>query len=172
MYFKALPKIIYPWKDKTGKQRQIVTPDIFRRVHIDKYFKNKLNLVAMYVSDAETPEKVAYDYYGSAKYHWLVLLSNNIVNTIDEWPKGANGLTDYISDKYGSDNSSDVHHYVETADKSIIVDWDATRLSNAEIEPVTNRQYEEDVNETKRQIFLLDKIFLKDIVSQYKKLVK
>ena len=56
--------------------------------------------------------------------------------------------------------------------KSIIVDWDATRLSNAEIEPVTNTQYEDDLNEKKRQIFVLDKIFLKDIVAQYKKLVK
>ena len=45
MYFRALPKMIYPWKDANKKQRQIIVPDIFRRVHVDKFFKNKLNLV-------------------------------------------------------------------------------------------------------------------------------
>tara|TARA_X000001036_G_C20148749_1_gene590475 strand:- start:17 stop:535 length:519 start_codon:yes stop_codon:yes gene_type:complete len=172
MYFRALPKMIYPWKDANKKQRQIIVPDIFRRVHVDKFFKNKLNLVAMYVNDGETPEKVAYDYYGSTKYHWIVLLSNDIVNVAEEWPRGQRDLNNYIKDKYGSSNATDVHHYVETDNKSIIVDWDATRLSNAEIEPVTNTQYEDDLNEKKRQIFVLDKIFLKDIVAQYKKLVK
>ena len=48
---------------------------------------------------------------------------------------------------------------------SIIVDWDGTRLANGEIRSCYKQtDYEEDVNETKRQIFLLDKIFLKDIV--------
>ena len=61
MYFKALPTILYPWKDKDKKQRQVIVPDIFRRVHIDKYFKNRLNLVAMYVNDGETAEQVAYN---------------------------------------------------------------------------------------------------------------
>ena len=37
---------------------------------------------------------------------------------------------------------------------------------------VTNNDYEEEINNNKRQIFLLDKIFLKDIVAQYKKLVR
>tara|TARA_Y100000389_G_C17234568_1_gene399886 strand:+ start:15 stop:533 length:519 start_codon:yes stop_codon:yes gene_type:complete len=172
MYFKALPTILYPWKDKDKKQRQVIVPDIFRRVHIDKYFKNRLNLVAMYVNDGETAEQVAYNYYGSTKYHWIVLLSNNIVNVVDEWPKGSRQLADYVTDKYGSNNGTDVHHYVESDDSDIIVDWNATRLANGEIKAVTNTDYETDLNETKRQIYLLDKIFLKDIVVQYKKLVK
>ena len=41
MYFKTLPKMGYPWKDKNKKQHSALTPDIFRRVHIDKYFKNR-----------------------------------------------------------------------------------------------------------------------------------
>ena len=100
------------------------------------------------------------------------MLSNNIVNVLDEWPKGSRQLADYVTDKYGSNNGTDVHHYVESDDSDIIVDWNATRLANGEIKAVTNTDYETDLNETKRQIYLLDKIFLKDIVVQYKKLVK
>ena len=38
MYFKPFPKLFYP----TGKTKTIV-PDIFRRVHLDKFFaKTKL----------------------------------------------------------------------------------------------------------------------------------
>lgn len=172
MYFKTLPKMGYPWKDKNKKQHSALTPDIFRRVHIDKYFKNRNNLLSLYVQDNETPEILAHNYYGNSKYHWIILLANNIVDIRKEWPMGSRDLTAYIDQKYGINNGSSVHHYVEAVDDTIIVDWDQTRLSNAEIKAVTNREYEEDRNERKRQIFLLDKAFLKDIVTQYKKLVK
>ena len=172
MFFKALPKIFYPWKASDGVPHRAVTPDIFRRVQVDKFFKNRLNLVAIYLDDLDTPESVAYKYYGSTKYHWIVLLSNNIIDVEREWPLSNSNLEGYIKDKYGANNGTSVHHYVDSTHDHITVDWDATRLANGEIKAVTNNDYEEEINNNKRQIFLLDKIFLKDIVAQYKKLVR
>ncbi len=171
MYFKALPRMIYPWKDKTGKFHGAVVPDIFRRVHLDKFFKNRQLLEDEWVEDGDMPEHVAYKYYGSMEYHWIVLLSNNIVDVRSEWPLSHRSLVDYVEDKYGSGNASAVHHYVDTTN-NYIVDWDAAKLNAGTIKAVTNYDYETEINDNKRQITLLNKQFLKDIVTQYKKLVK
>jgi len=167
MYFKAMPKIFYP----TGKGGQTVTTDIFRRVQLDKFFKNRTNLGAYYIPDGMTPELVAKQQYGSTKYHWIVLLANEILDVQREWPKSNEEITLYVKDKYGADNSTDVHHYVLTANKTIVVDWDAVKSADGTYTAVTNRDYEEEVNDTKRQIFILDPIFLSSIVKQFRSLI-
>ena len=172
MYFKALPKIKYPWKDNTGLIKGAIVPDIFRRIQLDKFFSNRTTLQEFFIGDNDTPESVAYDYYGSTKYHWIVLIANNIIDVDREWPLSDRNLSSYIDDKYGLSNSQNVHHYTDSTHTNIIVDWDAAKLANGTIKEITNYTYEYDKNETKRQIFLLDKRYLKDIVAQYKKLVK
>ena len=172
MYFKQMPKIKYPWEDKNGKFHGAVVPDIFRRVQLDKFFKNRQILVEFWVPDGDQPEHVAYNYYGSMQYHWLVLLANNIVDTKREWPLSHRDLVSYVDDKYGAGNATSTHHYVDSVKTELIVDWDAGKLASGEIKAVTNFNYENDKNDNKRQIFLLDRRFLKDIVTQYKKLVK
>ena len=167
MYFKALPKMYYPYSGK-----QTIVPDIFRRIHLDKYFQNRLNLLQYYIGDGETPEIVADKFYGSSKYHWLVIICNNIVDVKREWPLTQRTLSAYVKDKYGEDNSTDVHHYVMSEDKEVIVDWYATLVANGSYLAVTNLDYEADLNDKKRQIFLLNKSFLRDITQQYLRLVK
>ena len=167
MYFKALPKMYYPYNGK-----HTIVPDIFRRIHLDKYFQNRLNLLQYYIGDGESPEIVADKFYGSSKYHWLVIIANNIVDVQREWPLSDRSLQLYIDDKYGIDNKTDVHHYVMEEDKDVIVDWDATFVANGTYTAVTNLDYETDLNDKKRQIFLLNKSFLRDITQQYLRLVK
>ena len=171
MYFKAMPKIFYPYKDSSGKIVQTTVPDIFRRVHMDKFFKNRTTLLDFYVSDGESPESVSYSYYGSTKYHWVVLLCNDIVDVKREWPLSGQDLVRYAKDKYGNNNINDVHHYV-IKNTDVIVDWDAAKVSTGEYQAVTNLDYEDDINEKKRQIFLLDKRYLNEVIQQYKKLIK
>ena len=167
MYFKALPKMYYPYSGK-----QTIVTDIFRRVHLDKFFKNKLALKSYYINDGESPEIVADKFYGSTKYHWLVIICNNIVDVKREWPLSQGSLVSYVDDKYGVDNRTDVHHYVMTEDRTVIVDWDASKVASGDYEAVTNLDYETDLNDNKRQIFLLNAAFLKDITAQYIRLVK
>ena len=167
MYFKPFPKLFYP----TGKTKTIV-PDIFRRVHLDKFFANRTNLTPYYISDGQPPEYVALDVYGSTKYHWLVLITNEIIDVQREWPKSQEDLILYVKDKYGANNSSDIHHYVLTADKSIVVDWDAAKVSDGTYTALTNLQYEEEINEEKRQIKVLNPIYLSSITKQFNKLMK
>lgn len=170
MYFKTLPKIVYPYTDADGKKHGAFVPDIFRRVQLDRFFKNRLVLVDYFVDDVEKPEDVAHKYYGSSEYHWIVLMSNDIVDVDKEWPKKSRDLPKYVKDKYGENNSSDVHHYVIDG-TDIIVDWDAAKVASGEYKEVTNFDYESALNDKKRQIFLLDKIYVRDVVEQYKQLM-
>lgn len=171
MYFKTVPKIRYSWKDYNNKQHIAIVPDIFRRIQLDKFFNNRLLLVDYFVDDVERPEDVAHKIYGNSDYHWIVLLSNNIVDVEKEWPKKSRDLPKYVEDKYGAGNSTDVHHYVDSNDTDLIVDWDAAKLANGEIKEVTNFDYEAELNDAKRQIFLLDPRYTKDIIMQYKDLM-
>ena len=171
MYFKTLPKLIYSYKDKDKNQIFTTVPDIFRRVQLDRFFKNRNTLIDTYLNDGETPESVAHGYYGNSNYHWVVLLANDIVDVKREWPLSTENVVRYAKDKYGENNISDIHHYV-IKDTETIVDWDAAKVASGDYQAVTNLQYEEDINDKKRQIFLLDKRFLSDIIQQYKKLVK
>tara|TARA_B100001778_G_C18543055_1_gene609260 strand:+ start:389 stop:895 length:507 start_codon:yes stop_codon:yes gene_type:complete len=166
-YFKTFPKLFYP----TGKTKTVV-PDIFRRVHMDKFFANRTNLTGYFISDGQTPELVSQDVYGSTQYHWIVLLANDIIDVQREWPKSQEELTLYVKDKYGANNSSDIHHYVLTADKSIVVDWDAAKASDGTYTALTNLQYEEEVNDKKRQIKVLNPLFLSAVSKQFNRLMK
>ena len=167
MYFKALPKLYYPYNGT-----QTIVSDIFRRVQLNKFFDNRLNLVSYYIGDGETPELVADKFYGSSKYHWLVMIDNNLVDVKREWPLSQRTLNLYVDDKYGAENKTDIHHYVMAEDRTVVVDWDSVKVASGDYEALTNLEYEADLNDNKRQIFLLHKSYLRDITAQYLRLVK
>lgn len=171
-YFRKFPKMLYPYTDKNGNRKQTIVTDVFRRILLDKFFKNKAALTGYYVSDGDTPELIAYKEYGDVNLHWVILLANDIVDLNKEWPLSTEDLILYITDKYGANNISDVHHYVMTDNKSIIVDWDATKVSNGTYTAVTNLEYETELNDAKRQIAILDQVYLKDMRNQFNKLIR
>ena len=102
--------MLYPYTDKNGNRKQTIVTDVFRRILLDKFFKNKAALTGYYVSDGDTPELIAYKEYGDVNLHWIILLANDIVDLNKEWPLSTEDLILYITDKYGANNISDVHH--------------------------------------------------------------
>jgi hypothetical protein len=81
----------------------------------------------------------------------------------------------YIADKY--DNIDGVHHYelaqssgntdtkIEVYNNSALYTGDSDFYSNATI--ITNREYEEQQQEIKRQIRLLDPRYVEDFTEEY-----
>lgn len=55
-----------------------------------------------FIEDGDRPTTVAYNYYGSVDYAWLVILANQIIDPYFEWPLSTTEFDDYIIDKYGS----------------------------------------------------------------------
>lgn len=168
MYFDSLPKISYPYNKQ---KKQTILPDIFRRAILDKFFKNRAILERYYVKDFETPEILAHKLYGRSDYHWILLLANDIIDVQREWPISQEEIITYVTDKYGANNSSSIHHWVLKEDKSVIVDWDAQQELDNKIESVTNLDYETDLNEQKRQIIIPPAEQIEQIVETYKRLV-
>ena len=97
MYFKALPKMFYPYT-RNGKVTRTVVPDIFRRVQLDRFFKFKQSLLSYYIGDGEAPEMVAHKIYGNTTYHWIVLIANDIIDVSREWPLSNEQLSLYCDD--------------------------------------------------------------------------
>jgi phage terminase large subunit GpA-like protein len=66
------------------------------------------------VSEEDRPEDIAYYYYGSTDYTWLVLLANNIIDPYHQWPLKEDDFNKYLIKKY--QQQSGVSGYA-------VVDW-------------------------------------------------
>lgn len=166
MFFKSMPKISYKAKEKI-----ILTKDIFRRVALDRRINSKLAVESYYIADGETPDMLANNFYGSSKYHWILLTVNDIVNMNEEWPKNQALLFEYTEAKYGVGNALKDHHYVLSSNKDIIVDYDVDNITDGTIEAVSNLDYEITLNNAKRQIYVLKPEFLAQFIVSYKNLM-
>ena len=63
--------------------------------------------------------KGTHQLYGDAKYHYIILFANDIVNVYEQWPKPQNVFISYLQKKYS------------TQDITILqkMDWTLTELS-------------------------------------------
>jgi len=169
MYFKYLPTLIYT----TPQNKNIAVRDIFVRTGFRSGNVSNLNMDAYYLDDGETPEHLSNRVYGTPLYHWTILLVNNIINPYEEWPKSSVALTEYVKTKYGAGNESAVHHYMITgSNPELVVDYDAAKLTAGTHSAVTNMDYEIDLNESKRHIYLIKNKFIGDFVKIYRRLVR
>jgi hypothetical protein len=170
MYFSMFPKIDY---DLLGNGTTNRFTNITKRAFISNHVrKNIVNFDFYDVVDGESPEIIADLYYKNVYLHWIVLLSNDIVNVYDQWPKSLLSLENYINDKY--DDPFGVHHYTinqssgDTTKKIIITD--NTFYPNADV--VSNYQYESDLNDDKRRIRLIQRQYVEQIILEYRYVLK
>lgn len=162
MYFKRFPDIYYEC-DIGGVEQLKVVKDITLNVRLRKAVLENIVLYDEYdIKDGETPEIIAYNVYGSAEYHWVIMLANERYDYIEDWPMDSRTLDTYIKNKYT--NPYDTHHYKDP--NGFVVNSTAFQAS-----PVTNYQYEEQLNEQKRRIKLIQPGLIGQILRQYKELM-
>lgn len=164
-FFKYFPLIEYDSK-------QVI--DVFRRADIVLKIKNSTTSLETYlVQDGETPETISYKLYGTVRYHWMLLMVNDIENPFYDWVLSVNELDDYITSIYGSGNEEDVKHYVTNSSASIgsgfIVDSTYTTLHR---DSVSNRAYETTQNEIKREIRVIRPEYLQRLETEFAKQIK
>lgn len=174
MYFSYLKQGYYDLKGDGNKK---LLTDLFTRVKVrDKAF-NVATLYDKYdVVSGEKPEDVAYRHFGNAQYHWIILLTNNITDRYYGWPLSEQEFEEYINNKY--DNAEAVHHYEKVqssgrttgqgpADYSHLIECQSTDVG---AQSISNRQYEDRLQDEKRQIKLLDPAYLQIFVEEFEKL--
>ena len=152
--------------------------NIFKRgVLREDIFQNLAFFTKYQVKGNDRPDNVANDFYDDPTLDWLVMLCNNIVSLQSEWPLNRNDFETYLLDKYGSYAEIDAVHHYETVEiknnaGAIIVEerlrvesdfsisfYDGkleqqVTVNNSAV-AVTNYQYEEEIEDNKRNIFLL-----------------
>ena len=175
MYFSTIPKIYYDSAD--SKQPKIVT-NLLRRVGVRAKVKTNSLLFDTYdVKEGETPEVIAHKLYGDTELHWIVMLTNDVVDRYHDWPLSGAQFNSYINQKYidsdGNPNPSGVHHYEieqESGDTSEKIEvTDLTNYPNAST--VTNFEYELRRQDDLRKIKLLDPQYVKLFIEEYENLM-
>lgn len=168
-YFKHFPKINY------GNNSVV---NITKRVRVlEEIKKNPLAYLSYFVKDDDTPDNIAYYYYNDPYKVWLVYLANDIIDPYTQWPKKEYDFQEYFKQKYkelSGENGLEILNwgrkttitdnivYYENIENPEIRLNKYTYLNDASVNAsewnaVRYYQYEERLNEQKRNIFLIDR---------------
>jgi hypothetical protein len=161
MYFASFPNFVGRFE---GTQK-IVT-DIFTRVAVGKnYSKETVLLMPYTVKDGERIESLAYDLYGSAEYHWVIILVNNMINPRTEWPLSTSDLHKLVAVEY--QNIYAVKQY-ELIKSGIVIDLAALPSYLPEqYVPISHIEYAERENDAKRIVRVLAPKYLAEFVQNF-----
>ena len=181
-FFANYPRIAY---DVTGNNSTV--PDY--NVAVNLLIRNKLKEaveddVSIYypyiIPEGMRPDVLSVQYYGDTIYTWTIFLVNNIIDPYWDWPLSYKDLREYVIDKYGSIEiaQSQIHHYEYTAraraEKTgtsdpvpaykLEIDYQTyTETAVDERAIIYSYGYEQDLNETKREIQLIDATYIQTI---------
>ncbi len=166
-YFEMFPSIYYSAK---GDGKYTVMKDLMSRVKlISKVKENILGFDYYDVKDGETPEMIAHKYYGDVNLHWIILVTNDIIDYYEDWPMSVQRFEEFVKEKY--DNPQGIHHYEITqtsGDTTVTIDvgMNTTDYSGT---PVSNYQYEDKLQEKKRQIRLITPEYVDQFVKEFER---
>src|SRR5210317_2417866 len=175
MYCKNFQKGFY---DIKGDGNEKLVTDLMTRVKVREKILNESMLYDKYdVPSGEKPEDTAYKHFGSSQYHWVILLTNNITDRYYDWPLSEQDFETYINDKYT--NPDAVHHYEITQSSGLQTgngpDDYSHKIEVNSTEPgaqsVSNREYEQRLQDDKRQIKLLNEAYLNTFLQEFEKLI-
>jgi hypothetical protein len=158
-YFSNFPLVNY---------QNTLQVNLTRRVDIASMFKQNEKYYLEYsVRDGETPEMIADRFYDDAQLHWIILLMNDILNPFYDWPMSQLALESYINEKY--DNPNGINHYISVSTGNRV---DPQLNPVYDTRPVTNYEYETDLNDEKRNVKLLLPEFTGIVMNRQKELMR
>ncbi len=183
-YFSEVPNFEYVSRLPDAKISDYITvKNFFKRGFLrEDIFQNLAFFTKYSISGNDRPDNVAFEIYQDSTLDWLVLMANNIVNIQNEWPLSNLDFDELMLDKYGSYDTlfNGIHHYetievkdardvkIVNAGLKVESDYSITFFDERADQmktvtptiPVTNYQYEQKVNEDKRNIYLLQPRYL------------
>ena len=171
MYFNFFPTVDYV---NVGQSNSKTVTNILKRAAIREVVKNNLAIYTKYIiKSGETPESVAFNVYGDAELHWVILLTNDIYDRYHQWPMNVNQFLAYVNEKYTNPNAT--HHYEisqSSGDTSVKIDIGSDNTGYPSATAVTNFEYEESRQEALRQIRLLNVAQVNKVVNDFSRLMK
>jgi len=195
-YFNSLPKVVYTDKNSI----KTIYTNLLARVSIKPRILNNLLVFYEYdIQDEDTPEIVAYKYYGDINRFWIVLYCNQMLDPLWDWPLSSRKFEQYVLNKYNG-TLNDIHHYekittiVDASQRIVNTNVDIiseedygilpynyddtytiggeTLSVNISTKSVTNYDYEVALNDSKRSIKILNKDYASQLETEFVNLMK
>ena len=199
-FFSYFPQTYYTLDDNPNAL-DVITNINFRFV-FDTAFKNNTAVYYEYIiQDGDTPEILAYKFYGSSERHWIILLYNDIIDPLFDWPLQQSVFNNFIENKYGSISwaQSNVKNYQKITTRTDnysgtvqtdIVNVDANTYANVIIstnsytlgdgnsitvdiskQTQSYYDYEVDLNDSKKTIKILQDQFVLPAEQEFKTII-
>ena len=195
-YFNLIPDFDYVSRLPDAKISDYIrVKNFFRRATLREDIFQSLTFFTKYsIEGDDRPDNVANKVYSNSDLDWVILLANNITHIPTEWPMAQNDFDRFLLDKYDNYDTlyNGVHHHetIEVKDSNEVtivregleVSSDFTQsyydYYDAEMKtasnitrPVTNYQYEEKLENKKREIFVLKQEYLTVILDDIEDLM-
>lgn len=196
-YFRQLPKFDYVSRLPDAKiSDYIQVKNFFKRGKLRDDIFQDLSFFEKYkIIGDERPDNVAYKVYNDSTLDWVVLLSNNIVNIQSEWPMTQNSFDEYLLTKYNNYDTiyNGIHHYETTE----VLNSQSVRIVPAGLEvsetfsvsyydyyidtqvdtgnisvPITNYDYEINIENNKRNIYILKPRYLTIVLNDMQNIME
>lgn len=200
MLFSKIPNIEYDKKPRRfpfSETEYVLAKNFFRKYDINETnLKSSLYFNKYTITDTDRPDLISNQFYGTPSYDWLILMTNNIINPLFDLPIKDNDLYAFVEDKY--DSPDQIHHY-ETLDvknslgeillkEGLFVDFVFTTKTHkfynrsdktyftkigSEISfPVSYYEYEKNLNDARREIYILRPEVIEKFVAQFENAIE
>ena len=170
-YFDMFPNIYYSAK---GDGKFTIMKDLLARVKLIANVKDNILGFDYYdVKDGETPEMIAHKYYGDVNLHWTILVVNDVIDYYEDWPMSVKRFEQFVKDKY--DNPQGIHHYEisqTSGDTTVTIDVGMNTTEYPSATAISNYQYEDSLQEKKRQIRLIGTRYIDSFVKEFESKMK
>ena len=197
-YFKQVPNLEYVSRLPNAKISDYITvKNLFKRGNLaDDIFQDLTIFTKYEIKGDDRPDNVANKVYQDPDLDWVILLANNIINIQSEWPMPQRDFDRYLLDKYETyEKLNEIHHYETLECKNLVgavvvpkglwvesdysvtyYDWYAgaeiTKSSSDIVVSVTNYGYEDNLENEKRNIYLLKQKYLNIIKDDLKEMMQ
>jgi hypothetical protein len=183
-YFQHYPQINYDITGaKPSKTKTVI--NLMANAKIKSIIKNDIiNYFSYSIPESERPDITSFKIYGDVKYTWLIFLINEIYDPIFDWPLNSREFGNYIKNKYGTlaAAKNSVHHYEQIVRQRIeatgtseaiplaclevdVTTYDALDAADRNI--VYCYDWEITRNDAKREIKLIDRRYVAEILSEH-----
>ena len=184
-YFRQVPDFEYVSRLPDAKIGDYFSvKNLFKKGKLrEDIFQNLAFFTKYKIEGDDRPDNVAFKVYGDSTLDWLVLVCNNVVNIQTEWPMTQQAFDTYLLEKYGDYETlyGNIHHYetpeitnsqgvtIVPAGLQVQSDYsisfydyfiDSVETYNNIAIPVTNYEYEEKLENDKRNIYILKQRYL------------
>ena len=184
-YFQRVPDLNYVSRLPDAKIGDYIrVKNLFKKGKLrEDIFQNLAFFEKYKIVGDDRPDNVAFEVYDDASLDWIVLLSNNVLNVQSEWPLPQTDFDRFVLDKYGDYDTlyNGIHHYeteevknsqgVTIVPAGLQVDSSYSisyydffieqQITTGNISvPITNYEYEEKVENDKRNIYSLKSTYL------------